>query len=332
MTHGRYVHDTHDMGIVQWFRFEHYDEVEMTIGIMQSIGATKLRTVISWADWERPGGEPWIKWMIDYCYRNGIEIFPNFFYTPVNRARLLKGESREDARTSFPPQRLQHYANFVYTVAARYGNKMSDWYQLGNEINNDAYWSTRHDPEYKCFLGMVVRTITLLQARRTKIILTSLIPPYLEWLALPCVAPVLEHADAIGIHAFPGTWDKMEWHGWMHAIQLVRKAVRGKQVWVTETGFSTVTDYDQSDVIQRTRKAEQVERFNCARYAPAEQVFWYCALDQEEDHPTDNMLNRPNGTCAPCAYHFGMVRRDGRTKPLYDYLCQEASVPVAEAA
>lgn len=306
-------------GLVRWFRFEHYYEVESTIQVLQDLGVKKLRTALSWADWERPGGRQWFDWFISKIDSAGIEIFPSFFYTPRHRALLLPGEGRDCAKSSYPPACSDDYAQFCVDMVRRYGREIGQWCQIWNEPNNDAYWCPRHDPDHGRFALLAHAAIDALASSGRRIVLGGIIPPYIEWLRTMRRFAVLQRVHAVGIHAFPGTWDKMEWPGWPAAVQMVRDVLPNNQeVWITETGFSTVTLDDQSPDIQRLREAEQIRWFEEACAAPAEQVFWHSVHDQDLEHPTDNALHRGT-TCDPRAYYFGLVSREGAKKPLYQH-------------
>lgn len=307
------------MGIVQWFRFEEHEAVERAITLMHELGVRSLRTAFSWADWERPGGKEWLDWFVATFFRAGIDIFPVLFYTPAAQAFLLKGQSPKHARTSFPPAQALHYANFCEEMIRRYGDQTGDHFQLWNEWNNDAYWSPLHDPGFERFAQMVRLAIAICKQYGKRTVLGGIIPPYLPALETMRAAGVLDDVDEVSVHAFPGTWDKMPWKGWPSVIAEMRQAVPGKEIWVTETGFSTVTLEDHSAFTQARREIEQVAYFKTLFDSQADRVFWHCLFDQSPDHPTDNVLNRPDPKPAdPRAYHFGLVDLSGRKKLLFD--------------
>jgi CDP-paratose 2-epimerase len=235
-------------------------------------------------------------------------------------------QSIDEARTCFPPSRLIDYAQFEEAVLCRYGDKIGDYIQIWNEQNNPSYW--RHDPKYHRFACMARLAAEVAQGHGKKAVLGSIIPPYGDWIRLMRKYGVLELYDAVAIHAFPGTWDKMDWVGWRATAELVRGELDGQELWVTETGLSAVTLEDQSNEMQVHRESEQIAYFKMACDAPVERIFWHCAMDQALDHPTDNYLNR--GTpCDPRAYYFGLVSREGRRKPLFRHwqsLTREACV------
>lgn len=317
-------------GIVQWFRFENYEEVDTTIKLLKELNVKNLRTGFSWADWERPKGPDWFDWFIERVDQAGIEIFPTLFYTPAAKACLLPKQTLKDARTSFPPKRPEDYAAFCEEMIARYGNQFGDYLQIWNEPNNDAYWSFTHDIDGGRFAEMAHLAIEAVHRKGKKVVLGGIIPPYKPWLKLMDRYDIILKADAIGIQAFPGTWDKMQWKGWPHAVQEVRdmlahlaaqtKNIALPEVWITETGFSTVSLEDQGVAMQAVRETLQIDYFESLKTTGANRVFWYCAKDQDLDHPTDNVLNRLRAkTADPRAYYFGIIDRTGRKKPLYNH-------------
>ncbi|HYE22572.1 MAG TPA: hypothetical protein VD998_03215 [Verrucomicrobiae bacterium] len=306
-----------DFGIVQWFIFGEKEQVKLSIKAMHELGITELRTNISWADWERPGGQEWYDWLVPELHRAGFKIFPSLFYTPLEFARLLPGQTREDARTNHAPEDLESYARFCEAIVTRYGSYLSEWYQVWNEPNNQAYWNQDIDPEGVLFDVMANAALDVLQGAGRKIVLGGLIPPYPVWVEKH--RDLVHRSDALGIQAFPGTWDKMEWRGWQHAVNLVRNHLKpGQQIWITETGYSTVTLEDSSEELKRFREQSQILYLGDLMESTADRAYFYSLFDQQPTHLTDNAINK--GTPPdPRAYHFGLIDWQGRKKPAFSH-------------
>src|SRR3546814_14441325 len=94
-----------------------------------------------------------------------------------------------------------------------------------------------------------------------------------------CRRGVLAYIDAVGVHAFPGTWDS-EWQGWPELVGGIRDLLEehghAPEIWVTETGYST----------WRWDEARQVDHFLDAGAAPAERVYWYSYQDIDPSVPS----------------------------------------------
>ena len=73
---------TPELGICQWFHFEDH-RLETAVKILRDLGVTKLRTGLSWADYERAGGERWY----DHQMRllEGFNVTATFGFTPEPR-------------------------------------------------------------------------------------------------------------------------------------------------------------------------------------------------------------------------------------------------------
>ncbi len=76
-------------GIVEWFRPGEYDRVEKVLSDMKKIGARRLRTGISWADWYTTAGVTWYEWLIPRLAPE-VELLPCILYTPPRSALSRK--------------------------------------------------------------------------------------------------------------------------------------------------------------------------------------------------------------------------------------------------
>lgn len=299
---------------VAWVEFEDKQLTEQIIEAMQDLEIPELRTAFSWADWERRDGKAWFDWFVGKFRDAHIELMPCLFYTPV--------EKSGGRGTSYPPVRLADFADFTRTMIKRYGDAFT-WLQFWNEPNWNVYWNWSADPEWKLFAEMVSGAMDVAKAFDKKIALGGLSPYDPEWVGAMAHYGILKHADALGIHAFPGTWDfepdrsrGREWKGLTAEVELVRKQLRKfrsrAEVWITETGYST---YGEGSA-ERQREQNQIAYFEEVRACPADRVYWHTIVDQKETTPTDNELNA-NMAKDPRAYHFGIMTVDGRLKPLY---------------
>jgi CDP-paratose 2-epimerase len=145
-----------------------------------------------------------------------------------------------------------------------------------------------------------------------------------DWVNAMFKYGVMQKADALGIHAFPGTWDSLErrrgrpWRGLNQEIEDARTQLRRNnsqaQVWLTETGYSTFGEGEE----RRKREKNQIDYFNEIITCAADRVFWHTMVDQKHGTPTDDSLNLEI-EADERAFHFGVVNEKGEPKPLFYY-------------
>ena len=92
------------IGLVEWLHIGDRERVERLLADMEALGITELRTGISWADWHRPEGPEWYRWLVPRLARE-VNVLPCFLYTPPSEAIAPK--------TSAPPRNPKAYADFI---------------------------------------------------------------------------------------------------------------------------------------------------------------------------------------------------------------------------
>lgn len=305
------------LGIVQWFSFEDHACVEQAVGALTELRATELRVLFSWADWAREGGPEWFDWYVPRLASvPGMRLLPSLFYTPPQLARK---DGEGGVKTSYPPEDLASYARFVEEMIRRYGAHF-DWIQLWNEPNWKPYWDWDMDRSGEMFADMAVPAANAARQRGKKVVLGGTTPLDYAWFARMEELGVLEHMDAVSFHYSP-SWDNQH-RRWMplatelYGLRALLKGFgRQCEIWIDETGFSTRTSRDKDeDRLER----EQVAFFDEMRALPAERVYWFCLFDQPEHIQTDDAINT-GADSDPTAYHFGIIARTGRRKPLYEH-------------
>jgi CDP-paratose 2-epimerase len=307
---------------VQWFTFEQYKDVEAAIAVLKQLQINFLRINASWADYERPGGPEWFDYLFPKFAREKIELLPCFFYTPLQLARLDGGS----AKTSNPPQNLRDYADFVKMFLGKYGETCS-WVQVWNEPNNSAYWNQDLDADGKLFAQMAGFAIDVAHDFGKKVVLGGLSPTDYNWIQRMFDYGVLGKCQALGTHAFEGTWSRnrhtekpeMPWMGWEEEVagqrQLFAKnGCSDIQVWITETGYSTWGNEAQ----RKSKERDQIQYFDELLTAPADQIFWFSLFDQKPGTTTDNVLNMGKELDNK-AFHFGVIDFQGQPKALFDH-------------
>jgi len=292
------------LGLCQWFHYEDYDAVRETVAWLRTLGVKRLRTGISWADFHRPGGPAWYDWQMDQLRE--FDVLLSIWHTPPSI-----GETPDCAS---PPRRLSNYAAFIEECVARYGDTF-EAIELWNEPNNLYKWQFRErDPRWTKFAAMVRRAAETARLRNKSTVLGGMSPADVDWLDLMKRQGVLDVADAVGVHGFPGMWwdgpicwePPGIWRGWPARITVLSEAGGGLPVWVTETGLAT-WDLEMGC---RGRYTEQARRLEAACCAPAERVYWYSVKDLQPARDAIEGFHVDENE-----YHLGLIDARGCPKP-----------------
>ncbi|HBG07768.1 MAG: NAD-dependent dehydratase [Geobacteraceae bacterium GWC2_58_44] len=285
-------------GLVEWFRPGEQHRVERVLCDMKGIGAARLRTGISWADWYTPGGAAWYQWLIPRLARE-VELLPCVLYTPPSIG--------VEPKSSSPPLRPKAYADFIDLFITGFGEHF-EYLELWNEPNNLSEWDWTLDPHWTKFGEMIGGAAYWARQRGKKTVLGGMSPIDGHWLCRMFELGVMEHIDAVGIHGFPDIFD-YTWKGWQRNISMVRELLDQKksdcEIWVTEAGFSTW----QHDEFKQTRVFLELLE------APAQRIYWYGADDLDPALAAVDRFHLDERE-----YYFGYRKADGAPKLLYRLL------------
>jgi CDP-paratose 2-epimerase len=291
-------------GMVEWFRPGEHERVERVLSDMKRIGATRLRTGISWADWYTSEGVAWYDWLVPRLTRE-VELLPCVLYTPPSVGI--------EPKTSAPPQRLKEYADFIDLFITRHGEHF-EYIELWNEPNNLSEWDWTLDPHWTKFGEMIGSAAHWAKQRGKKTVLGGMSPIDGHWLCRMFELGVMQFIDVVGVHGFPDIFD-YTWKGWHRNIAMVRELLDEKQsgceIWVTEAGFST-WQHDQY---------KQTKVFLEFLEAPAQRIYWYGADDLDPSLAAVDRFHLDERE-----YYFGYRKADG-TKKLLLRLLEEEGVP-----
>jgi beta-xylosidase len=97
------------LGICQWFHFQDH-RLDRAVEWLRRLGVMRLRTGVSWADWERPGALAWYDRQMEAI--RDFDVTLTLCFTPASRGR------RPD-HTS-PCRDPEDFARFVREVVSRY--------------------------------------------------------------------------------------------------------------------------------------------------------------------------------------------------------------------
>ena len=107
----RFAEYAPSLGVCQWFHFEDH-RLESAIQKLRDFGVRRLRTGLSWADFERPGAERWFDHQMKLL--EPFDTTVTFCYTP-ERSGIRPHHTS-------PPTRLEEYSEFCANMVKRYGN------------------------------------------------------------------------------------------------------------------------------------------------------------------------------------------------------------------
>ena len=299
------------LGLNQWFHYEDHAAVTRVVELMHDLGATALRTGISWADYYRPGGKRWYDWQMRQLAE--FDVLLSVWHTPPSIA--------EGGVCNGPPRRLQDYADFLDLIITDYGDLFHDL-ELWNEPNNRYKWNFRRfDPDWSKFGEMIAMAAHWSRHRGKRTVLGGMIPVDPHWLDLMQRHGALRDIDVIAIHGFPGMWWDdapnwdwyQRWHGWRDKVETIRPHANGRPIWVTETGLATCDVHTGGE----ERFQQQVEALERAAVAPVDRVYWYSVVDLDPAREAIEGFHVDENE-----YHLGLVTFDGRKKPAYHVMKQ----------
>lgn len=302
--------DPPTLGLLEWFRPGEHERVDQVLDDLNTLGVDHLRTGFSWADYRADGGEDWYAWLMPRLAEE-VTVLPCFTYTPPDLGIKPKCSS--------PPRRPEDYAEFVDRMIDRFGDCF-DWVELWNEPNNTNDWDWHLDPNWEIFSEMVHEAAHSARTRGKKTALAGMCPPDLNWLNLMGERGILNEMDAVGVHAFPGTWT-FNWESWEETISGVRTVMErhdsSAEIWITEAGYST-WQHDEY---------RQLKKFVDALDAPADRLYWYSAHDLPPDASHQEGFHQDERH-----YHLGLRQANGRPKLLFRIWAEEGLEGVRELA
>ena len=282
------------IGVVENFSLGDRQSVEAVLVDIRALGIADLRTTVSWADWDKPEGEAWYRWLLPRL-ASQVNVIPSVLYTPTSQAVA--------PRVSAPPWDPKAYGDFIDVLITALGHCF-EWIELWNEPDRLSDWDRTLDPHWQTFCAMIGGAAFWAQRRgkRTLLAGTNVYDP--NWLELMFRRGVMQYIDAVGVHGFPGA-SEPSWDSWPPVIQSVQQILTqhrsGAEIWISAAGYST----------WRHDEYEQLRAFAAALEAPVERVYWYAARDLNPE-----LAAREGFHADDREYHYGLRANDGTPKLL----------------
>lgn len=107
----RFAEFSPSLGVCQWFHFEDH-RLEEAVQVLRALGVKKLRTGLSWADFERPNAERWFDRQMKLL--ENFELTVTFCFTP-ERCGIRPHHTS-------PPRDPAEFAQFCSNMTRRYSN------------------------------------------------------------------------------------------------------------------------------------------------------------------------------------------------------------------
>lgn len=340
----------------------HVGEVRDTIRALKKRGVTRLRTGISWAEWEEPGGKEWISHYIRE-YAKHFELLACFAYTP-HRLGVRRS-------TNTRPRRLASYADSLYDVLSALASCLHA-VELHNEWDLVTDWDRTHDPDMSAFSAMIAGGALVARSFGLPVVLggpSGINEKTLAELGTFARSGLASLVDVIGFHNLRGTWSDhspplslpeqvlrirdaldvdIEPDAFVrqtvrilgHARPEVRDSARHgllqfgtsglQEVWLTEYGFPV-------HCTEPHHVHEEHERIQVALFAHADELvrrglldraYWYTLKDSSD--PSVRLVT--TGWEDVLQHHFGDSDESGRARILGTLLERGGAAAVREYA
>lgn len=303
---------------------------------MKQLGATWVRWDLDWS-LVQPDNESTYDWakidmIVNAAERNGVKSLPILTYTP-QWARSSLCWRHDKCR----PLNPDTFGRFARAAAERYKGKIHHW-EIWNEQNYTMFWEPK--PSVSDYSKILKAAYTNIKAvDKTALVISgglaatgdetdgSLSP--ITFMRGLYDSKANAYFDAVALHpyTYPAAPTYVAWWNRWQQIDPIRQLMveRGdsyKQIWITEfgapsggpgRGFSTNEfegfDYG-TDFMTETSQvqiATQAVDFYEQRTAWMGPFFWYSLHDSPYNQ--DDIGN-----------NFGLIRRDGSHKPVYDFI------------
>jgi beta-xylosidase len=104
------------VGVCEWVYWQERTRFERMLERLQTLGITRVRTGIGWADWDRPGAAEWFDSVMQALAPYQVTL--TLCFTPARAGRMPHHTS--------PPMHLSDFADYCETIVKRYGVARAD--------------------------------------------------------------------------------------------------------------------------------------------------------------------------------------------------------------
>lgn len=290
--------------------------IKRDFALMAKYGIKDIRVSIAWGDYEPVKGE--FRWdlldeKVRYAEEYGIELYPYICYSPY----WATGTS--DWRS--PPEDLQDWYDFVYTVADRYKGRITHW-ELWNEGDNRDFWTGSWIDQLR-LIKKGAEAVKAADPEATTILggLTNLSPSHIDTIFSSGLS---DYIDVINIHFYNETWNRAPTEQIYETTRFVADVIRrndaSEELWIAEIGYSDYVEedgqvsgwYQANFPYEKTRQYQAVTFFRALSRIYATQdvstVLWYEVKNLRLDSVAIGDVNN---------YHLGALDHDYFPKHLW---------------
>lgn len=314
-------------------------EVDREIALLRAAGVRWIRANVNWAGLEPDGKGVVNEWLlaeydyaIDRAHAAGIQVLMPIadgvpYWASADPAKRVDGQGNRQWEVTYRPTRASDYGDLVRFVVEHFSARGVRTYQIWNEPNHPRFWPSGPDArEYVPMLRAGYEAVKAADPGATVLLggLSKSDFYYLEGVYRAGGGP---YFDAVAVHPYTyGVDPTAAWNGvhdWedpdrisinaFPAVQEIRRSMvafgdAGKQVWLTEFGYSTTTqDGGVSAATQAsflTKAYRYVDRFPWIKT-----MFWYSARNSPFYGDRNTYEAR-----------FGLLTTDWSPKPSYSAL------------
>ena len=288
--------------------------------VARRAGVKYLRCAFSWNGIETsPGHYEWQFWdnLVSLAGQNHIQLIPYVAYTPQWAARNEKDFWKQ------PPRDPMLYVDFMYTIAARYRDRIHSW-EIWNEPDNKDYWMGTADE---------FATLTMAAAKRIReadpsavLVLGGMANgPGNFFRALIEKHHLDRYVDVVAMHAYPESWlngpAELIFNRWVPDMsKIIAEDGSGDDLWLNEMGYP---DYrfrtNQASIYgtrvfysyEHTRHYQATMLFKMETMALASEKISLAGWYRVDDFRSPEKRLGPDFV----NYHLGVVDWRGRPKP-----------------
>jgi beta-xylosidase len=180
---------------------------------------------------------------------------------------------------------------------------------LWNEPNNLSHWDRSLDPDWALFADMARAAgerVGEVAPAVTRVLggISPIDPAFIANLFSQGVGDAI---DVVAVHGFPLDWNRWHLDEWPRRIDSIRSVSRGKPVWATEIGASSLV----SPALQAWALDATLERLT----PHVDRSFWYALMDLPERWEAVTRHRGSEGTAYYRHFRMGVCDAEGAAKP-----------------